>query len=168
MKKIILVLSLVLTTVTPAHGATIVGCEGVKRDAKVVKGAYVQCLANTDLAIFESLRGPMVVNFWGSWCGPCEDELPYLRTFYSKYGKKYPLVGVDVEEATIENGRTFAANQKMAWPNYFDYSGSTKKITGIGVPVTVFIDAKGKIVYKKIGVLNSYKELVDLAKKYLK
>lgn len=167
MKRILLALLLVMTTLSPTHASTLTSCEGVKKDAAVTKGSYLQCLANTDLAFFESFRGPMVVNFWGSWCGPCADEMPYFRKFY-KEQKQYALVGIDVEEARIDNGRTFANYQKMVWPNYFDYSGSTRGISGMGVPVTIFINKSGKIVHKKVGVLKSYKELEALAKKYLR
>lgn len=166
MKKIILVLVLLFANVSPVHAATIIGCDGVKMDRSVKKGSYLQCLANTDLAYFESLRGPMVVNFWGSWCGPCLDEIPYLRAFHKKYPKT-ALVGIDVEERDIENGRAFVIENKMNWPNFYDYGGSTRKITGVGVPVTIFINSKGKIVYRKIGVLKNAKELETLAKKYL-
>ena len=166
MKRIVLSLLLLITSISPSHAATLNNCTTVKRDVAVVKGSYLQCLANTDLAFFESFRGPMVVNFWGSWCAPCADEMPYFRKFYKEH-KEYALVGVDVEEAKIDNGRTFANYQKMLWPNFYDYSGSTRGISGIGVPVTVFINKSGKIVHKKVGVLRSYKELETLAKKYL-
>lgn len=166
MKKIILVLVLLFANISPVHAETITGCEGVKTDRAVKKGSYLQCLANTDLAYFESFRGPMIVNFWGSWCGPCLDEIPYLRAFHKKYPKT-ALVGVDVEERDIENGRAFVIENKMNWPNFYDYGGSTRKITGVGVPVTIFINSKGKIVYRKIGVLKNTKELETLVKKYL-
>lgn len=166
MKKIILVLVLLFANISPVHAETITGCEGVKMDRAVKKGSYLQCLANTDLAYFESFRGPMIVNFWGSWCGPCLDEIPYLRAFHKKYPKT-ALVGVDVEERDIENGRAFVIENKMNWPNFYDYGGSTRKITGVGVPVTIFINSKGKIVYRKIGVLKNTKELETLVKKYL-
>ena len=167
MKRVLLALIVLISTSSPVHAATLTACESVKRDSAVVKGSYLQCLANTDLAFFESFRGPMVVNFWGSWCGPCADEMPYFRKFFKDH-KEYALVGVDVEEAKIDNGRTFATYQKMVWPNFFDYSGSTRGVTGIGVPVTIFINKSGKIVHKKVGVLKSYKELESLAKKYLR
>lgn len=167
MKKIFVVVTLLFTHMTPVHASYLPNCDGIKVEASFTKGTKLQCLANSDLIAFESLRGPMIVNFWGSWCGPCLDEIPYLRAFHKKYPKT-PLIGVDVEERTKENGRAFAMKYKMTWPHLYDATGSTRKISGMGVPVTLFIDEKGKIVHRKIGVLRSARELEVLAKKYLK
>ena len=167
MRRVILAIALILTTAFPAHAAPLKNCNEVNRDVKVTKGASLQCLANSEQIPFESIRGPVIVNFWGSWCAPCLEEIPYFRAFHKKYPQT-ALIGIDVEERSIQDGRTFVIKHKMDWPHYFDEKGSTRKITGVGVPVTLFIDAKGKIVHRKIGVLRNTKELETLAKKYLK
>lgn len=164
MKKIGLILLFLFTSMVPIHAANT--CEGVTRDLTVKKGATLQCLTDKNSYIFESLRGPAIVNFWGSWCAPCLDEIPYFRSFVKKY-PKMRVIGIDVEERKIGDGQAFVRKNRMNWPNFYDASGSTRGITGVGVPITLFIDKSGKIKYKKIGVLRDLKELETLAKKYL-
>jgi hypothetical protein len=55
----------------------------------------------------------------------------------------------------------------MTWPNYYDRENKTRGYFGMGVPVTLFIDASGATVYKKIGVVKSVDELTELTEKYL-
>ena len=80
---------------------------------------------------------------------------------------KVHLLGVDVEEAERSDGSRFIVSNGMTWPNLFDPDGRTRGFFGMGVPVTWFIDADGKVLYKKIGVFKSEAELRDLTKKYL-
>lgn len=143
----------------------LVDCASVNHDPSITTGAYVQCLANTDLAIFESLRGPAIINFFGSWCPPCRQEMPYFRNLYAK-PHHVDLIGIDVEEKNIEDGRSFVKSFGITWPVFYDYSGSTRKFTGPGVPVTLFIDAQGKTIYTKMGAFTNEKELLDAVKKY--
>ena len=136
MKRILLSLLLFITSISPSNAATLNNCTTVKRDVAVVKGSYLQCLANTDLAFFESFRGPMVVNFWGSWCAPCRQELPLLRSAYRS--GKVKIIGIDVDEPNTQNGKDFAIKAGITWPNLEDPSGKTKSSFGMGVPVTWF------------------------------
>ena len=167
MKRALATVLMMFATALPAHSATVPLCDSVKRDSSITKGSKLQCLTSSENIVFESLRGPMIVNFWGSWCAPCLAEVPYLRAFHKKY-PTIPIVGVDVEEKNKMVGRAFAARHKMTWPHYYDAAGTTRAITGIGVPITLFLDKNGKIVHKKIGVLRNVKELENLSKKYLR
>jgi cytochrome c biogenesis protein CcmG/thiol:disulfide interchange protein DsbE len=113
------------------------------------------------------MRGPLIVNVWGSWCAPCRDEIPMIRSFYSKNQSKVGIVGVDVEEAKKSDGTDFVVANGMTWPILMDPDGRSRGFFGMGVPVTWFIDAEGTVLHKKIGVLKSEQELRDLANEYL-
>jgi thiol-disulfide isomerase/thioredoxin len=116
---------------------------------------------------FAALRGPIIVNVWGSWCAPCSDEIPILRSFYSQAKAKLQVLGIDVEEGKASDGSNFVVEQAMTWPSLVDPDGRSRSLFGMGVPVTWFIDADGKVAFKKIGVLKSIQELRDLTQKYL-
>jgi hypothetical protein len=55
----------------------------------------------------------------------------------------------------------------VIWPSLFDPDGRTRKLIGMGVPVTWFINESGKVVYKKIGAFKDAKEIESLAQKHL-
>ena len=109
----------------------------------------------------------MIINVWGSWCGPCKEEMPIFRSFYNKLNGELQLVGVDVEEASIEDGRDFVLAHGITWPNLFDADGRSRAYFGMGVPVTWFISRDGSVAYKKIGVIKNELELISLTSKYL-
>ena len=150
-----------------AQTGEVISCESVTTDKEVVEGIALECVDGSAGAIVESLRGPMVLNVWGSWCTTCLDEMPEFVSFYSKAAGKVQLVGIAVEEASPANSQRFIEENGMTWPNFYDRENETRAYFGMGVPVTLFIDADGKTVYKKIGVIESESEIIALTEKYL-
>lgn len=124
------------------------------------------CLDGGKGLTFESIRGPVVVNVWGSWCAPCIEEIPHFRALAAK--NKVRIVGIDVEERNMTSGRKFVLTHGMTWPMLYDPDARTKGIFGLGVPVTWFIDANGKATFKQIGTIHSDQQLFDLVTKNLK
>jgi thiol-disulfide isomerase/thioredoxin len=166
----IVVTLLLVTACSPSSSyvkGEVVSCNLINEDLSVKNGIYMDCLDRTDGASLGALRGPMVVNVWGSWCGPCKEEMPYLRSFYDKAKGKVAVIGVDVEEATFDDGRQFVERNGIVWPNLYDPDGRSRKYFGLGVPVTWFIAADGSVAGKKIGVLKNEIELITLTNKYL-
>lgn len=148
-----------------AELSTVASCDSIK-NAESASNSELLCLDGGKGVDPQSLRGPVIVNVWGSWCSPCKREIP-LFVSYIKQKSALPIVGIDVEEKNIEAGRTYAQRHQMSWPNLYDSKGSTRSYFGMGVPVTWFIDEDGKILYKKIGPLKSVSELNRLVEKYL-
>ena len=150
-----------------AQTGEVISCESVTIDKSVAKGISLECVDGSPGAIIESLRGPMILNVWGSWCTACLDEMPEFVSFYSKAKGMVQLVGVAVEEASPANSQRFIKENGMTWPNYYDRDNKTRGYFGMGVPVTLFIDASGATVFKKIGVIKSVDEIAELTEKYL-
>ena len=144
----------------------VVSCESILSSA-TENSSMLDCLDGTDGASINGIKGPAIINVWGSWCGPCKEEMPILRSFYEKAQGKLALIGVDVEEASIEDGRKFVKNNGITWPNLYDADGKSRAYFGMGVPVTWFIAADGSVAYKHIGVIKSEKELISMTSKYL-
>jgi thiol-disulfide isomerase/thioredoxin len=144
----------------------VVSCESILSSA-TENSIMLDCLDGTDGASINGIKGPAIINVWGSWCGPCKEEMPLLRSFYEKAQGKLALIGVDVEEASIEDGRKFVENNGITWPNLYDADGKSRAYFGMGVPVTWFIAADGNVAYKHIGVIKSEKELISMTSKYL-
>jgi thiol-disulfide isomerase/thioredoxin len=174
MKKVlILLLALSLTgcssiTKPMSSKGEVVDCIDVKHVAAQAGDTSLNCLTGTEKISVESLRGPLIVNVWGSWCGPCADEIPVFVEFNHHANGKVKLLGIAVEEAKPQDSKDFIIANGMTWPNLYDAKGLTRATFGMGVPVTWFIDKQGTVVYKHVGVVNSTDELIDLTAKYLK
>jgi len=145
----------------------VVSCDSITQDSTFVGGIELDCLDGSGGAQLGALQGPMIVNVWGSWCGPCKEEIPIFRSFYEKAKDKVALIGVDVEEASIDDGRAFVEENGITWPNLYDSDGRSGEYFGLGVPVTWFIAADGSVAGKKIGVFKNETELITLTNKYL-
>ena len=89
---------------------------------------------------------PAVVNFWASWCHPCEREAPELQRFASRPRAGAKLVGVDF---TDERGAALAFVRRHGWrfPNLSDGNGTVGRRYGVaGLPTTFVLDPHGHIV----------------------
>ena len=174
MKKVlILLLALSLTgcssiTNSMSSIGEVVDCVEVDHVAAKADDTLLNCLSGTEKISVESLRGPLIVNVWGSWCGPCKQEMPYFVDFHHQANGKVKLLGIAVEEAKAQDSKDFIISYGITWPNLYDAKGVTRAIFGMGVPVTWFIDEQGTVVYKHIGVVETTEELIELTAKYLK
>jgi thiol-disulfide isomerase/thioredoxin len=169
-KALVVIALLLLTACSPSSSyvkGEVVSCESISQDTSFVGGIEMDCLDRTTGARLGALRGPMLVNVWGSWCGPCREEIPILRSFYEKAQGKVALVGIDVEEATFDDGRRFVERNGILWPNLYDPDGRSREYFGLGVPVTWFIAPDGSVAGKKIGAFTDESELLTLTTKYL-
>jgi len=144
----------------------VVSCESILSSA-MENSIMLDCLDGAEGASINGIKGPAIINVWGSWCAPCKEEMPILRSFYEKAQGKLALIGVDVEEASIGDGRKFVENYGITWPNLYDADGKSRAYFGMGVPVTWFIAADGNVAYKHIGVIKSERELISMTSKYL-
>ena len=171
MRRALLIAALLLLTACSPSSSFVQGeavsCSSISQDTTFVDGIELECLDGTPGAQLGALKGPMILNVWGSWCGPCKEEIPLLRSFYEKAKDKVALIGVDVEEANFDDGRTFVERNGILWPNLYDPDGRSREYFGLGVPVTWFIAADGSVAGKKIGAFKDELELITLTNKYL-
>ena len=116
---------------------------------------------------FSSYRGQVVVlNFWGSWCGPCRAEAPTLAVTAQQYRPDgVAFLGVDVRDTTA-SALAFARDFGITYPSVSD-PGSviTLDFTAVvpiaGTPTTLVIDRTGHIAGAVFGTATS-QELTDI------
>ena len=146
----------------------VLNCDQIDTSIISNKELSLDCLDNSTQINFYNVKGPIVVNVWGSWCEGCKEEMPYFIDLYAspifKSGE-IKLLGVDVEESSKDAAPRFIKAYGMSWPHLVDSDGRSKGLFGLGVPVTWFIDERGEVVDKKIGAYLNKDELFTQVEK---
>lgn len=103
----------------------------------------LDCFAGGDAVKLSDLRGPAVINFWASSCGPCREELPVMQKLADT--GKVTMLGVDTRD-TRTAAASFGGDHGVSMPTLFD--PEAKLATALKVfalPSTVFVDSSGKV-----------------------
>jgi len=101
----------------------------------------------------DSLRGKLVlVDFWASWCGPCQKSFPWMASMYEKYAAKgFTIVAINLDkDRGLAND--FISKRPVPFVVAYDPSGKTAKAYKVwGMPTSYLVNAKGEIVYTHMG-----------------
>ena len=103
---------------------------------------------------------PTLVNVYGSWCGPCQDEMPVLAAFAKRAGSKVALLGVDTEDEP-RLALLFAFDTGQHWAAVRDDDGRFLRHYSSGPPITLFVDKAGKVAFVHRGAFRSVTEIRD-------
>jgi cytochrome c biogenesis protein CcmG/thiol:disulfide interchange protein DsbE len=103
-----------------------------------------------------SLKGkPVYLNFYATWCGPCNEEAPFIGKLSDKYRTR-GLVVLGVNELEDpRKAKEFLAKYHLTYDAVVDSDGTLGKDYGaIGLPVHVFIDRNGIVKTYRLGEMN--------------
>ncbi len=98
----------------------------------------------------DALRGKVVwINFWASWCPPCQQETPILRELDERYAERgLEIIGISVQETSPDDLRTYAERYDLGYTIGFDGSGHVFRTYKVyALPTQFFIDTQGVIVH---------------------
>jgi cytochrome c biogenesis protein CcmG/thiol:disulfide interchange protein DsbE len=142
---VLAIVGVVLATRTPQEAAP-VNSPLVGHAAPVFSGTDLRTGQKVSLA---KLRGHYVfVNFFASWCVPCQNEAPDLVTFYYSQASKLNgarLVSVVFHDETA-SARQFLISQGAVWPAVNDPGGTIAQDYGVtGPPTTFLVDPSGRV-----------------------
>ena len=101
-------------------------------------------------------NGPVLINFWATWCAPCIKEMPYLDQFEKKYKDKgFSVLAVSVDnQKSLSQVRSFIKTKKFSFDIFLDPNMQIfKKLNGNLMPTNVLIDKSGKVVWRHYGYL---------------
>ena len=114
-----------------------------------------------------SYRGKaLLINFWATWCGPCQVETPWLVELRNKYAAQgFEVLGVDTEGDDLEandkagwakaeaNASKFVTEMKVNYPVLLDGDSISREYGGLDdLPTSFFVDRNGKVVAAQVGL----------------
>ena len=101
---------------------------------------------------------PIVVNFWASWCGPCQSEMPAFQQAYETYGDRVHFLMVNMTDGareTVEVATNFIEGRGYTFPILFDTQyDATITYQVYSLPTTLFITKEGNILVGRAGALS--------------
>ncbi|MGN9910692.1 TlpA family protein disulfide reductase [Phytohabitans sp. LJ34] len=114
-------------------------------EGKALPEVALPCFTGGQDVTVSAIRGPAVVNLWGSWCGPCREELPAFQRFAERAAGKVTVVGVDTRDRRSA-ASSLATDLGVKYPNLFDEDERLRAELGITVlPATLFVDRDGRL-----------------------
>ena len=94
------------------------------------------------------LRGKAVwINFWASWCPPCQVEIPVVRDVAARYaGRGLVVLGISVQEASVSNVAAYAARYQLGYTIAADVTGDIYRLyRPPGLPTSIFIGPESAV-----------------------
>lgn len=102
---------------------------------------------------------PIVLNFWASWCGPCQMEMPDFEEAYKTYGEEVQFLVVnmtDGSQETVETASQFIDKKGYTFPVYYDTKLEGAYCYSVySLPMTYFIDKDGNVIGKNTGMISA-------------
>ncbi len=110
---------------------------------------------NQEVRLSELQGKVVILNFWATWCGPCQVEMPHLEAMY----KKYKANGLEVVAVSADDARSASRVKPMVKSKGYTFTVLLDKETEVvaqynprkELPYTVIIDQKGNVFYRHAG-----------------
>jgi thiol-disulfide isomerase/thioredoxin len=128
----------------------------------------LSCLGGGPDVMLNSLRGPLVINLFAQWCGPCRAEMPYYQELHRKARGNVRVLGIDYLDTQPALALDLVRRTGVTYPLLADPSGVLRPDFKIrGLPGVVLVDATGKVADVEFRVVRSYTELRNLVQREL-
>ena len=101
---------------------------------------------------------PIVLNFWASWCGPCQMEMPDFQEKYLELGEEVAFLMINMTDGgreTVQTASEFIASKGYTFPVFYDTMGMAAGVYGAySLPTSYFINAQGHVIARAVGAID--------------
>jgi thiol-disulfide isomerase/thioredoxin len=110
-------------------------------------------LAGRPVSLAELRGRPVVIDFWATWCAPCEFQIPVLNQLEERYGDRVEVIGIAVDAGGREAVAPFAAEHRIAYRIVLGDEGLAQRYGAVGFPSLYVIRADGAIDSSHVGLV---------------
>ncbi len=110
----------------------------------------VKTLNGDSIRIADFRNRMIVINWWGTWCKPCVEEIPSLNTLVDKYGKEDQFVFIAIASDPVETLHRFLKKHLFKFWQTLQ-NPDVVKLFGNAYPRTIIVDSDGTVIYDKVG-----------------
>lgn len=97
----------------------------------------------------------IVLNVWGSWCGPCRKEAPDLVTAAAAMKGKAQFIGINTRDNSAQTAQAFERSFGIEYPSFFDRTGELllklNDLPPSAIPSTLVLDTQGRAAARVLG-----------------
>ena len=109
-----------------------------------------------DTTTLSALRGKtVIIDFWATWCPPCEFQVPELNAFYETHGPSgdVEVLGISVDTEGPEVVEKWSTEKDVRYPVLLGDEALARRYGAVGFPTLVIVDPEGNIESRHVGLI---------------